>query len=52
MKASNTFKQEDNILTHTRLLDAPIDLVWEVWTTPEHIKEWWGPTAFRLLLNQ
>src|SRR5690606_9864414 len=48
MKASNTFKQEDNILTHTRLLDAPIDLVWEVWTTPEHIKEWWGPNGFSL----
>lgn len=48
MKEYNTFKQDDNILTHTRLLDAPIDLVWEVWTTPEHIKEWWGPNGFSL----
>lgn len=44
----NTFKQEDNMLIHTRLLDAPRDLVWEVWTTPEHIKEWWGPNGFSL----
>jgi uncharacterized protein YndB with AHSA1/START domain len=48
MKNYNTFKQEENILIHTRLLDAPRDLVWEVWTNPEHIKEWWGPNGFSL----
>ncbi len=48
MEKYNTFRQEDNILIHTRLLDAPRDLVWEVWTTPEHIKEWWGPNGFSL----
>ncbi|MBS1682292.1 MAG: SRPBCC domain-containing protein [Bacteroidetes bacterium] len=48
MEEYNSFKQEDNILTHTRILDAPIDLVWEVWTTAEHIKEWWGPNGFSL----
>ena len=48
MKNYNTFKQEENILIHTRLLDAPRDLVWEVWTHPEHIKEWWGPNGFSL----
>ncbi|PQV64133.1 putative conserved protein YndB, AHSA1/START domain [Abditibacterium utsteinense] len=25
-----------------RLLDAPRELVWEVWTKPEHIARWWG----------
>jgi uncharacterized protein YndB with AHSA1/START domain len=48
MEKYNTFKQEENILIHTRILDAPRDLVWEVWTTPEHIKEWWGPNGFSL----
>lgn len=48
MENYNTFKQEENILIHTRLLDAPRDLVWEVWTNPEHIKEWWGPNGFSL----
>ena len=48
MENYNTFKQEENILIHTRILDAPRDLVWEVWTTPEHIKEWWGPNGFSL----
>lgn len=48
MKEYNSFKQEDNVIIHTRLLDAPRDLVWEVWTNPEHIKEWWGPNGFSL----
>ena len=30
-------------ITIHRLLDAPINLVWEAWTQPEHIVKWWGP---------
>jgi uncharacterized glyoxalase superfamily protein PhnB/uncharacterized protein YndB with AHSA1/START domain len=30
----------------SRLLNAPVELVWEVWTDPEHIKNWWGPIGF------
>lgn len=26
----------------TRLLDAPVTLVWEAMTRPEHIRRWWG----------
>ena len=48
MEKYNTFRQEENMLIHTRILDAPRDLVWEVWTNPEHIKEWWGPNGFSL----
>ena len=29
-----------------RLLDAPRELVWKVWTDPRHLHEWWGPTGF------
>ena len=48
MNNYNSFKQEDNALIHTRILNAPRELVWDVWTNPEHIKEWWGPTGFSL----
>ena len=51
METYNTFRQEDNIIIHTRLLDAPRELVWEVWTNPEHIKEWFGPNGFSLTTN-
>lgn len=29
--------------TLKRTINAPISLVWEAWTTPDHIKFWWGP---------
>lgn len=31
-------------MTHT--FKASIELVWEVWTNPEHIANWWGPNGF------
>jgi uncharacterized protein YndB with AHSA1/START domain len=40
---SNTHDRE---LIITRKLNAPIELVWEVWTKPEHIANWWGPNGF------
>jgi len=36
----------DRELLISRLLDAPVELVWEVWTQPEHIALWWGPDGF------
>jgi uncharacterized protein YndB with AHSA1/START domain len=29
-----------------RLLDAPQTLVFDVWTRPEHVINWWGPQGF------
>jgi uncharacterized protein YndB with AHSA1/START domain len=26
-----------------REIDVPVELVWEVWTTPEHLKQWFCP---------
>ena len=37
---------QDRELLLTRVLNAPIELVWEVWTNPEHISQWWGPNGF------
>ena len=46
-KESNTLSPTaDRELIITRLLNAPVSLVWEVWTKPEHIKNWWGPNGF------
>jgi uncharacterized protein YndB with AHSA1/START domain len=30
-----------------RLVGAPIDLVFKVFTDPDHIDQWWGPDGFR-----
>jgi uncharacterized protein YndB with AHSA1/START domain len=28
-----------------RSFDAPVDLVWQMWTDPEHFSSWYGPTG-------
>jgi uncharacterized protein YndB with AHSA1/START domain len=33
-------------LVITRLINAPRELVYKVWTQPEHVKHWWGPNGF------
>jgi uncharacterized protein YndB with AHSA1/START domain len=47
---SDTIKAADSTndreIIFTRLLDAPSALVYEVWTTPEHLLKWWGPDGF------
>jgi uncharacterized protein YndB with AHSA1/START domain len=35
-----------------RIVKAPIDLVWKVWTSPEHIKHWWGPAGFTNTISE
>ncbi|MFD2562572.1 SRPBCC domain-containing protein [Aquimarina rubra] len=30
-------------LSLQRTFNAPIELVWEAWSQPEHIVQWWGP---------
>jgi uncharacterized protein YndB with AHSA1/START domain len=54
MAHSNTTTENvtDRQLIITRLLNAPRELVWEVWTKPEHIKYWWGPNGFRNTIFQ
>jgi uncharacterized protein YndB with AHSA1/START domain len=37
---------KDREITISRTLNAPVELVWEVWTKPEHIANWWGPNGF------
>lgn len=41
MKQTN--EMHNRTLKLERTFDAPIQLVWEAWTQPEHIANWWGP---------
>jgi uncharacterized protein YndB with AHSA1/START domain len=36
-------------LVVTRVLDAPRELVFRMWTSPEHLARWWGPQGFELV---
>jgi len=42
----------DRELILTRLLNAPRELVFEVWTNPEHVKHWWGPNGFTNTIHE
>ena len=33
-----------------RFVDAPPGLVFAVWTEPEHLRNWWGPRQYELLV--
>lgn len=30
----------------TRVIAAPVDVVWAAWTSPEALPQWWGPEGF------
>jgi uncharacterized protein YndB with AHSA1/START domain len=38
-----TQKASENSVVIERLFDAPPDLIWQMWTEPEHFKAWYGP---------
>lgn len=38
----------DHAVTIERTVDAPIALLWELWTRPEHFGAWYGPDGARL----
>ncbi len=41
-------KNKPNELYLTRLYDAPVKMVWEAWTDPKQVAQWWGPRGFTL----
>jgi len=33
----------DEMVVIDRVVDAPVELVWKMWTVPEHFQAWYGP---------
>ncbi len=42
---SNRTISKDAIVIE-RIFDAPVALIWQLWTQPEHFKQWYGPKGF------
>ena len=42
---SNTNISKEAVVIE-RVFDAPVDLIWQMWTNPEHFKNWYGPKGF------
>jgi uncharacterized protein YndB with AHSA1/START domain len=45
----NTADREFRI---TRILPAPVEKVWRVWTDPDLIKDWWGPEGHTTIIKK
>jgi uncharacterized protein YndB with AHSA1/START domain len=41
-------KNKPNEINITRIYDAPLRAVWDAWTDPEQVAQWWGPRGFTL----
>jgi uncharacterized protein YndB with AHSA1/START domain len=41
-----------NEIVIEREFDAPRELVWEAWTDPKHVVEWWGPDGFTTTIEK
>jgi uncharacterized protein YndB with AHSA1/START domain len=41
-------EQKENEIRLTRVYDAPVKTVWEAWTDPAQVAQWWGPRGFTL----
>ncbi len=43
-----TAKNSSNEINITRMYDAPVQAVWDAWTDPAQVAQWWGPRGFSL----
>ena len=44
--SDGTQSQYKEDLVVVRILNAPIELVWQAWTDPKHVLRWWGPKNY------
>ena len=41
-------KNKSNEIRIIREYDAPVEAVWDAWTDPEQVAQWWGPRGFTI----
>jgi uncharacterized protein YndB with AHSA1/START domain len=42
----------DREIVATRVFDAPRELVFQMWTDPQHVSHWWGPKGFSITIHE
>jgi uncharacterized protein YndB with AHSA1/START domain len=45
-------KNKSNELYITRVYDAPVKAVWDAWTDPKQVAQWWGPRGFTITTHK
>ncbi len=51
-ETANKTTTADREIVTTRVFDAPRELVWEAWTNPQHVVNWWGPRGFTITIEE
>lgn len=51
-KKNSQIQPEKAELIIERTIDAPRQLVWDAFTKPEHLKHWWGPVGFEIVVSE
>jgi uncharacterized protein YndB with AHSA1/START domain len=49
---AETVLTSDREITVTRVFDAPREMVFEAWTDPEQVVQWWGPFGFTTTIHE
>ncbi|MBI5727934.1 MAG: SRPBCC domain-containing protein [Ignavibacteriales bacterium] len=52
MTNDNATLTEKKEFVISRILNAPRELVWKAFTSPEHMAQWWSPKSFKRLSNK
>ncbi len=50
--SNTTSPTADREIVISRVVNAPQALVFEVWTKPEHLQNWWGPNGFSITTRE
>src|SRR2546423_13774429 len=44
--------ESNRTLTLKKVFNAPVRLVWEAWTNPEHVIQWWAPKGMKINVTE
>jgi uncharacterized protein YndB with AHSA1/START domain len=48
MSTLSQTKTKSNEIKLIRIYDAPVEAVWDAWTDPQQVAQWWGPRGFTI----
>lgn len=49
---STSDNKKNRTLSITKVFDAPIKTVWEAWTNPDHVIQWWAPPGMPIKVEK
>jgi len=51
-RSSFVTESADREIVARRVFDAPRELVFKMWTDPQHVAKWWGPKGFTNTIHE